>query len=160
MKCLDHLDRKTKSAANISQDMNCCHIRLWMDKAFSKRIYFMNSIGNIAQDCRNPYYVIVSVADRQDREFDRNPSSVLTLRWNSERIPVTILCLACTHRLRIAVPMTRTEFFGNDDVEGLSDHLCFGESEDPLGSAVPESDQPIPVRINYPIGGIIRQSSR
>src|SRR5689334_14135276 len=59
------------------------------------------------------------VAERQDREFDRDAPAVLAHRRHGQDLAGAVARLSALHRRGVALPMPAAQVFGNDQIEGL-----------------------------------------
>jgi hypothetical protein len=114
--------------------------------------HFLEANRDVSHDGRHADHLACLVPKRNDRELERDASSILSDPWNGKNVAVAIPALAGLHDVTIAQPMARAQPLRNDDVQRLSDRVAARQAEDALGPRVLKADDAVLVGGNDRIG--------
>src|SRR5712671_777384 len=115
----------------------------------AQRANLLEPRGRIAQERSDAEKSPCIAAKCENRELDRDLSTVLVEGRHCQERAAAIAALGATHDLVVAFPMPTAQALGDDQIEPRANRLAFGKAEDPRGCRIPVADEARGVRVDH-----------
>jgi len=119
-----------------------------------QRPNLLESRGGIAQERGDAEKSPGIVAKRENRELDRDLSTVPVERRHCQHCTGAIAALGAAHDLVVAFPMPTAQALGDDQIEPHANRLAFGKAEDARGGRIPVADEARRVCVDHRVGTV------
>jgi len=106
---------------------------------------FFETLCHVTYDRDNRDDYARTVPQRENREFNRYCRSVLVQRRYGEDVALAVAAVSRCYRATISPPMPFSQTLRNDYVEGVTDGVSGGMTENALRAGIPKTNNAVAV---------------
>src|SRR6516165_5712859 len=112
----------------------------------------LETLCHITYDRKDRDHYARCVPQRHNRKFNRDGRSGLVQRRYREDVALAVPAVSRGYRAAIPLPMPTPQTLRNDEVEGLTDRISGGMTENPFGARIPKTNNALAVCGNDRVG--------